>query len=203
MGPARLALGVAGSGLALFAGWWLVRAPAPPVESSIPMVTTTTSLPDASSPPVDSEPSVGVVIVHVAGAVRRPGVYEVAGTARVVDAVEAAGGATSRANLDSVNLARLLVDGEQIFIPRRGQTGGGADSARTPGGGASAPSGPVNVNSAGADRLQSLPGVGPATARAIIEHRQRNGPFASVDDLLEVPGIGPAKLEAMRGLVTV
>lgn len=167
------------------------------------MVTTTTSLPDASSPPVDSEPSVGVVIVHVAGAVRRPGVYEVAGTARVVDAVEAAGGATSRANLDSVNLARLLVDGEQIFIPRRGQTGGGADSARTPGGGASAPSGPVNVNSAGADRLQSLPGVGPATARAIIEHRQRNGPFASVDDLLEVPGIGPAKLEAMRGLVTV
>lgn len=142
------------------------------------------------------------VTVHVAGAVRRPGVYTVATPARVIDAVTAAGGATSKAALDLVNLARPLVDGEQVFIPRRGQSGGGAGSAPS-GGDAPVPQGPVNINSASADRLQTLPGIGPSTATAIIEHRQRNGPFASVDALLDVRGIGPAKLEALRGLVTV
>lgn len=204
MGPFRIALGASGCVVAALAGWWLLRAPAPSVESRIPMVTTTSTLVAPVTVPVTVMPDdVTVdVTVHVAGAVRRPGVYTVATPARVIDAVTAAGGATSKAALDLVNLARPLVDGEQVFIPRRGQSGGGAGSVPS-GGGAPVPQGPVNVNTADAARLQTLPGIGPSTATAIIEHRQRNGPFASVDALLDVRGIGPTKLEALRGLVTV
>lgn len=200
MGPLRVAVGVSGCVVAALAGWWLLRAPAPSVESQIPRVTTTSSLVLPVTVPVATVPD--SVTIHVAGAVRRPGVYTVPMPARVVDAVTQAGGATSRAALDAINLARPLVDGEQVFIPRRGQSGGGAGSP-SPGGGVVAPQGPVNINSAGAERLQTLPGVGPSTAQAIIEHRQRHGPFASVDALLDVRGIGPSKLEALRGLVTV
>src|SRR6185295_15891937 len=124
-------------------------------------------------------------------------------TARVIDAVTAAGGAMSDADLDVVNLAAVVTDGERIYVPTVGEVvpvlvGGTPDAAVD-----TTPSGPVDVNSATIDQLDVLPGVGPTTAAAIVAHREQHGPFQSVDQLGDVRGIGPAKLEALRGLVTV
>jgi competence protein ComEA len=123
----------------------------------------------------------------------------------VDDAITAAGGALPEADLDAVNLAAPVIDGSRIYVPRVGEVvpavvagGGGAGSG--PGGSAA---GPVDLNTATAEQLDALPGIGPATARAIVTHRQANGPFRSVEDLLDVKGIGPAKLEQFRSLVTV
>jgi competence protein ComEA len=142
------------------------------------------------------------VVVYVAGAVARPGVYPVGAGARVADAVGAAGGTTPEADLDPLNLAARLSDGDRIFVPRKGQApppvvGPG------PTGGGSTPSGPVNLNTATAEQLEALSGVGPATAHAIVTWRQQHGRFRSVQDLLQVRGIGPAKLESLRDQVTV
>lgn len=159
-----------------------------------------------------------VVVVHVAGAVAVPGVVELPTGARVADALEAAGGAGSTADLGAVNLARLLVDGEQVYVPEVGERPVGAGPAGGAGGGAGAgpggasgtdpgaegaPSAPVNLNTASAAELDSLPGVGPAIAERILQWRELNGWFTSVDDLDEVSGIGPATLERLRPLVTV
>jgi competence protein ComEA len=152
------------------------------------------------------------VVVHVAGAVTSPGVVRLSTGSRVVDAVSAAGGLRADADPDRVNLAAPLTDGQRVVVPDLGQpapvdVGGGAGTAATPGadgaaGGGSVP-GPVDLNSATAEQLDTLPGVGPSTAAAIIEHRDSAGPFRSVDALLDVRGIGEAKLEALRDLVTV
>ena len=142
---------------------------------------------------------------------RAPGVQQLSGGARVVDAVDRAGGATPDADLARVNLAAPVQDGQQVYIPRVGEpmppppagtapapgAGGGAGSP------AGTPAGPVNLNTASADELDTLPGVGPATSAAIIAHRQEQGPFTSVDQLLDVRGIGDAKLAELRDLVTV
>jgi competence protein ComEA len=149
----------------------------------------------------------GVVVVHVAGAVVAPGVHTMGAGDRVSDAVAAAGGAVPEADLDGLNLAAPLADGQRVYVPRIGEV----DPASVPNGpspsggplGSAAPAGPVDVNRATADELEALPGVGPATAAAIVDDRDRNGPFASVDDLDRVSGIGPAKLAALRDLVTV
>lgn len=150
------------------------------------------------------------MVVHVTGAVLTPGIVELPAGSRVDDAVAAAGGARDDADLSAVNLARILTDGEQIHLPVPGEvpravadgqqtsadTGAGS-TAQAPGSGA------VNINTADASELESLPGVGPAIAQRIIEHRERNGPFASVDDLQDVPGIGPATLEKLRDKAAV
>ena len=147
-----------------------------------------------------------VVQVHAAGAVVAPGVHRLPAGARVADLVAAAGGLTPDADVDRVNLAAVLVDGSRVYVPRRGESsvpnvpaevgaGGGA--------GPSTPKGPVDLNTATVEELDTLPGVGPTTAQAIIDHRTRNGPFRSVDDLAKVRGIGPAKLAELRPLVTV
>ena len=174
-------------------GFRLLRQPAP-AELSLPRAT-----PPAS---VSSTAVQGPVVVYVAGAVARPGVYPVGAGARVADAVGAAGGTTPEADLDPLNLAARLSDGDRIFVPRKGQApppvvGPG------PTGGGSTPSGPVNLNTATAEQLEALSGVGPATAHAIVTWRQQHGRFRSVQDLLHVRGIGPAKLESLRDQVTV
>ncbi|HEX5946116.1 MAG TPA: helix-hairpin-helix domain-containing protein [Acidimicrobiales bacterium] len=151
----------------------------------------------------------GQVVVHVVGAVAAPGVQRLPAGARVVDAVGAAGGATGDADLARINLAAALVDGQQVYVLRIGEepplppvgAAAGAEGAAAVGGDAAG--GPVDINRASAAELEELPGVGPATAEAIIAHREQNGPFASVDDLIDVRGIGDAKLEQIRPQATV
>lgn len=201
-GVARL-LASAVAVLVVAAGaYWLVRTPPPPTEALLPMATT--SGPDASTAPAATiaPPTVpAVVVVHVAGAVLQPGVHELAGTPRVADAVAAAGGPTADADRDAINLAAPVPDGSRVYVPAVGETAPPELITTPPGAGSSATSGPVDVNRAGVDELDALPGVGPATANAIVTERKRNGPFPTVDDLLRVPGIGPAKLDALRDLV--
>jgi competence protein ComEA len=196
---------VAGFGVCLVTllGWLWLRSPAPPeAEAGVPLAPAATAAPPGvSSLPVAATGE--TVLAHAAGAVRRPGLYELTAGDRVADLLEAAGGATRAADLDRVNLAAPVADGTQVIVPRRGEP---APAVPTPTDG-SAPSGtptaPVNINLAGPEELETLPGVGPATAAAIIEYRDANGPFASADELIDVPGIGEAKLAAVADLVTV
>lgn len=143
-----------------------------------------------------------VLLVHVAGAVRRPGLYEMPAGARIADAVQAARGPTRRADLDSLNLAEPLQDGLKVEVPRRGEA---VVAAPVPQSGASTttPAAPVNLNIADQAALETIPEIGPVTAMAILEYRAEVGSFSSVEELLEVSGVGPATLEAMRPYVTV
>jgi len=144
-------------------------------------------------------------VVHVAGAVRHPGVYRLAAGARVQDAVRRAGGPTRRGDVNAINLAAIVQDGVQVVVPRR-MAAGVAAAAAVAGAaadGSVVPSAPVNLNTATADQLDTLDGVGPATAQKILEYRQQHGGFRTVDDLAQVPGIGPKKLAALRGKVQV
>lgn len=147
-----------------------------------------------------SEPGGGTLVVHVAGAVREPGLYRLREGARVAAAIRRAGGPTRRANLDALNLAARLSDGRQVLVPERPQAGGETGAGA---GDPVAASGPVNLNSATVEELQELDGIGPVTAKKIVDHREARGGFASVDDLDAVPGIGPATIEALRDQVTV
>lgn len=160
------------------------------------------------------------LLVHVAGAVRRPGVYELAADARIRDALTKAGGGRAGADLDSLNLAAKVTDGQQVLVARRARPGAsgaaagpssgvgvaGASPATAAAPGAAGGAAPgaaatVNVNQADATQLEALNGVGPAIAAKIVDWRTQNGPFKSVDDLAQVSGIGPKKLEAMRSQV--
>ena len=189
--------------------WWVVRVPPVPVESTISF--TATSVPGAASvsSPVEVNSSLGIV-VHVAGEVKNPGVYTLSNSARMIDAVLAAGGATARADLEVINLATPLMDSSQIYVPAKGaadrpvfarpQPGmNGVESTQS----SSSSGGIVNINRASVTELDALPGVGPSTAQAIVDYRTTNGPFGTPEDLLNVKGIGPAKFEAMRKLVGV
>jgi competence protein ComEA len=142
------------------------------------------------------------MLVHVAGAVVQPGVYELVGGARVRDAVVAAGGPTETADWNALNLAALVADGVKVYVPSIGEELPPSLLSGAPATDAAEPSGPIDVNVATIEELDRLPGVGPSTAAAIVTERERNGPFLGVDDLERVPGIGPAKLEALRDLVT-
>jgi len=154
-------------------------------------------LPRAEAAPATTETTTGVLVVDVAGAVVRPGLLRLQAGARVADLVAAAGGPTPDADLDQVNLAARAADGDRVYIPRRGETPPPAVS----GSGPAARTGPVDLNSATVEQLDALPGVGPATAQAILEWRRQHGRFRSVQDLLEVRGIGPAKFATLRPLV--
>lgn len=146
-----------------------------------------------------------MTLVHVAGAVRMPGVYRVGGDSRVIQAVRIAGGPTRDADLSRLNLAAPVADGQQVVIPFRPRPGagggGGASGAGTSGAGGDA-AGPVSLSSATAADLEALDGVGPALAARIIAWRDSHGGFSSVDALDEVPGIGPARMEALRPHLT-
>lgn len=187
--------------------WWVVRDdPEPPVapvsaDAVEPLVPAGSTSTGASAAPDAG----GKVTVDVAGKVRRPGIVVLDAGARVTDAVEAAGGARRGVDLTSINLARLLVDGEQIVVGARGAPPGGGTGAAVPGGAAGSGPGaaPVNLNLATQAELEALPDVGPVTAQAIIGWREERGGFTSVDELLEVDGIGEKTLAKLAPHVTV
>ena len=133
------------------------------------------------------------LVVDVAGAVRRPGLHELAPGTRIADAVAAAGGATAKADINAVNLAAPIADGEQIVVPARGS---GASSGATP-----SPTAPLDLNSASLEQLDALPGIGPTTAQKILDYRQAHGSFHSLAELDAVPGIGQGRIEQLKGLV--
>lgn len=173
------------------------------------------SAPVAEGPGGASGPTVPAttpltVTVHVAGAVVHPGVYAVPAGGRVTDAILAAGGPSDDGDAEQLNLAAKVSDGDRVYVPKQGEqapavvsagsSGSGSAPSGRPGG---APAGPVDLNAATAEQLEALPGVGPATSKAILAYRSAHGRFRSVTELLDVPGIGPAKLEALRPLVKV
>jgi competence protein ComEA len=216
--------------------WWLARpSPGPPTAPAVATIGPTAGAEDlvlgtghgtaggaagtatsvGASPPAD-------VVVHVSGAVASEGVLTLPGGARVVDAVEAAGGASGAARTDQLNLARPVQDGEQVHVPtarevRTGVTGRpGAPGVAAAGGGAAAgidggapgvagggAAGTVSLNRATATELEALPGVGPVLAQRVIEHREAIGGFTSVEQLLEVDGIGDQTLAELRGRVAL
>ncbi|WP_262713056.1 ComEA family DNA-binding protein [Corynebacterium amycolatum] len=175
--------------------------------------TTAASAETPGGPGQEINAQAGPLIVSVVGLVVNPGVVEVPAGARVVEAIERAGGLLPEANPASVNLAAPLVDGQQVVVGTEalpaGTAEGGSDVSGGSGAGAAGGAGPggsdgkININTATATQLEELPGIGPATATKIIDFREKNGPFASIDALEEVPGIGPAKVEALRDATTV
>ncbi len=224
--------------VALLVGSVLLRAVAvsdaavpvdlPAVTGAAPVTGGATGVPpgvDAARSPTpasgSTSASVPAVVVHVVGQVTQPGVVELASGARVADAITAAGGAGPDADLSALNLARLLVDGEQVVVPRPGEgppagdgagagagggSGAGADGA-VAGGGAAGPAsqsgGLLDLNAADVAALDALPGIGPVLAARIVGWRAEHGRFTSVDELEQVPGIGPAVLSGLRDLVRV
>ena len=210
IGPQRI---VAGCCTAVLLGGiaWFVLKPSPvPIDAYVPRVTTVSATSTPMSP--------SIITVHVAGAVKSPGVYRLPSSARVVDAVASAGGALRIADLESINLAQTITDTEQIYIPikkvsrprvttaprlRPQRTSPTTIPIASDGSAGSQPTRFINLNTATASELDSLTGVGPSTAKAIIAYRTKKGSFSKVEDLLNVPGIGPAKLAALRDQVTV
>ena len=197
--PGLSAAIAAGAVIAAVLALFLFHHPQPRAELQLPRA-------EAEAAPGGSGASpsttTGEVVVDVAGAVVRPGVVRLAGAGRVIDAIAAAGGAAPDADVNQVNLAAKVADGDRVYVPRRGEApppapaSGGAGST-------TASSGPVDLNSATPEQLDALPGVGPATAKAITDYRTRHGRFRTVDDLLSVQGIGPAKLANLKALVRV
>jgi competence protein ComEA len=167
--------------------------PGTPIVVSTP-IPTPTPLPTPTPAPIR---------VHVSGAVRQPAVYELAPGSIVQDAVDAAGGPASNADLDCINLALELRDQQQVYVPRQGETsapppvsGGDPDS-----GGSTGPL--ININTATTAELDTLPRIGPTMAQRIVEYREASGPFAAIEDVQNVPGIGPATFEGLKDLITV
>jgi competence protein ComEA len=228
--PASLLAAVAAVVAAAVVGWWLLRPAAPPTESIVPLASAADATAPAVSAMPGSDGVVAPagaasststtvapqVVVQAAGAVERPGLYRLSVGARVDDLIREAGGLTDRADRARINLAAAVNDGERIWFPARGEADPPEVVQATPGSSVAGPSAsseasdpargaaaPVDLNSADAAALDELPGVGPATAEAIIAHREASGPFSSVDELLDVRGIGEAKLEQLRPLVRV
>lgn len=175
--------------LAVTVGIGILRGASAPVERVAVDASTT----DAATP--------AALYVHVSGQVAAPGLYVLPSGARVVDAIAAAGGFARLADDSAVNLARPVTDGEQLVVPKEGE----AEAAAARGGGApaSGQGSSIDLNTADAAALETLPRIGPALAQRIIEWRDANGRFTAVEDLLAVPGIGDKMLEALRELVRV
>jgi competence protein ComEA len=201
--PGRLAAAAVGLLLAVGLVILLLRPPGgSAAEVTLPRAGT------AADPATTTTSAPAAVVAHAAGAVQAPGVYRLEPGARAADLVAAAGGAGADADLQRLNLAAPVADGERVYVPRVGEVApapvagpsGGATGGAGEGQGVG---GPVDLNTATAEELEALPGVGPAIAAAILDERERRGRFATVDDLLDVRGIGEARLEQLRDLVTV
>jgi competence protein ComEA len=213
LGPAHLAVValVVAVGLA-FTCWWLVRgsahqavpdlsaAAAPGLVTTAPAVQSVGDEVGSSPPSAGAEPA--TVTVDVAGKVRHPGIVVLDAGARVVDALEAAGGPKPGVDLTGLNLARVLVDGEQVVVGGAAPSGVAAAASPAPGA-PTAPATLVNLNTATEDELDTLPEVGPVTAGSILQWRDQHGGFTSVDELLEVDGIGEVTLGKLAPYVTV
>lgn len=176
--------------------WWLLsgrpETSDPGARLAFGETTPTAGAPKSTGPEL---------IIDVVGKVRRPGIVTVPKGARVYQAIEAAGGLKGRVDTASLNMARVLADGEQIIV---GIEPVGAPAGAAAEGSAGAPAGAkVNLNTATSEQLDTLPGVGPATAQAILDWREENGRFGSVEDLLDVKGIGEATLAELRDHVSV
>lgn len=143
----------------------------------------------------------GPIRVYVSGAVNSTNVYDLPPDSIVRDAIDAAGGADSEADLESINLAKVLNDGDQVYVPRIGEAPTPAPPSE--GGAAPAATGPINLNTATQSDLETLPGIGPAIAGRIIEYRDANGPFATIDDIQNVSGIGPSTFDNIKDFITV
>lgn len=225
---ARLVLAGTAVVVLAFVGWRLTaRPPAAPVDNQLPRAaapvgSSVTGAGVESAGPggsgsggsAGSGSSTAAVVVHVAGAVERPGVRSLRAHPRVADALTAAGGPTPDADLDRLNLAAPIADGQRIYVPHRGEAAPpqvlngaspGAGGSATGGGGSpgSPGGGPVDLNTATAEQLDTLPGVGPATAQAIISYREQHGGFKRVADLQDVRGIGDARYAQLEPLVSV
>lgn len=210
----RALIVVATLGLSGLVFWWSLRPePRSPIEDSIPVITFDASIPrsggdedlgggaSTSGGAADSD---APMVVHVAGAVQAPGVFVLRSGDRVIDAVDAAGGALPEADLSMVNLAATLIDGSQIRIPVVGEAPIVPLAPVAPGfGDGSGSTSLVDLNRATAAELETLTGVGPATAQAILTWRSEQGPFVTAEQLLDVPGIGPVKFAAMADQVVV
>src|SRR4051812_18857434 len=194
--PRRLAAWAAAAlVLALFSAWYLSRG-RPAADAAPPPAAATIDVQDSGAT------AGGKVTVDVAGAVKKPGVYELSGAQRVEDALKRAGGPTRRADLSQINRAAKLEDGRQVLVPAtapRSSSSAAPASATSP----TTPSQPLNLNTATLEQLDTLDGVGPTTAQKIIDYRTEHGGFGSVDELDQIPGIGEKRLAAFRESVRV
>jgi len=190
--------------LALIGAVVFVRYSDSPAQSALETAAVASKQDEVGTTTTTTGPS---VVVDIGGAVRSPGVYRLTLGSRVVDALESAGGPAEDIDTSRLNLAAPLVDGERVWLPRRGESLDGVvigSASQGAGGlGLLQSAAPLNLNTATAEQLTDLPGVGPATARAILEKRKAVGRFRSVDDLLSVKGIGTSKLDAIRSRVVV
>lgn len=224
---AALGIGVAVLVTALATGLWLLSqrpralavsasapalasaatlAPTGSASSSGPSAGATSASGRSATPGAGPGGSADIVVVHVAGRVRRPGLYRLPAGSRVDDALRSAGGALRGVDLSRLNLAAKLIDGEQIPVGLPGAAaapGGPAASPAGPGAAGSASTGPVDLNTAGLEQLDSLPGVGPVLAQHILDWRGQHGRFDTVDQLNDVPGIGDVKFGELKTLVSV
>ena len=169
---------------------WYVRALPRPVE--------VTADPGPSAL-ARASPSPAVVVIHVAGWVRRPGVYELPVGSRVIDAIELAGGPREGADLSALNLAAVLSDAQQVLVPKRGPPGSEPGS----GGSGGSDGGLINLNTATLAQLETLPGIGPVLAQKILDYRTEHGSFTRIEDLMNVSGIGEARFAELKDKVTV
>ena len=199
--PLVIGLGVVAVVVALVAGYFALGSVFQPgivVESGDQAGTSQ----DDAEEGQDAESAETFLYVHVTGAVTKPGLYEMPQGSRVKDAVDAAGGFSKDAQQESVNLARLLSDGEQVVVASKSAAAPSSSSASlSPS--TSARGGKVNINSANAEQLMGIDGIGEATAAKIIAYREENGPFKSIEDIKDVSGIGDKKFESMKDSITV
>ena len=202
--PRRLAAwAVAALALLLLSAWYLAHSRSTADAAPPPVATIAVQGEDASG---------GKVTVDVAGEVERPGVYHLASSARVEDALERAGGPTRKADLSQINRAAKLEDGRQILVPARPSraavaaappAGGSAPAAAPHAAASAAPDQPLNLNTATLEQLDTLDGVGPSTAQKILDYRTEHGGFTAVDELDQIPGIGEKRLAALRERVRI
>jgi competence protein ComEA len=195
LSPRQLALCVAGVVLAVVLGLRQLGGGGAGGDGAAPR-------PVAAIEVKEDDAAGGRVVVHVAGAVRQPGVYKLPATARVDDAVARAGGPTRRADLGGLNLAAEVEDGRQVLVPERAR-GGGSSRAPSSAGPAPAEGQPLNLNTATLEQLDTLSGIGPTTAQKILDFREERGGFGSIEELGEIPGIGDKRLASLREEVTL